>query len=688
MDIYNAQKALVCTKSRGVAALITQSERIFPQIADVEKLKTAVREIKAYFLTALHCAGSGHSGGSLSAAEIVAVAYLAVMQHRPAEPDWPDRDRFYFSAGHKAPLWYSVLGYCGYFPIEEMVTLRKLHSPYQGHPDASKAAGVELSCGSLGQGLSAAVGDALSARTAGRSYRVFCLMGDGEQQEGQIWEAVMAAAHHKLVNLIGIVDRNKLQIDGPVKEVMNVDSLEEKYRAFGWNVITCEGNSVQSLLTAYTWALESEDKPSVIIADTVKGNSISFMENRAGWHGKAPDYEQLVQALSELGVQNFPVKKLIAKAQAYQETIDQEIEAAMPKFTRNYWWNSGTTMQVEMKPTRKGFGEALRECKDERICALGSDISSSICIDEFYKSRPEREHRWFSMGIAEQSATSVAAGFAKNGHVPFIGTYGVFAAGRALDQIRTTLCYGNLNVKIAGAHAGVSVGPDGATHQALEEIFQISGLPNMTMYSPIDAEETAKATRASIEVNGPCYIRFAREATPVVTNRDDPFESGKARIFRFSGQEQPQFRDAFACSTAENFNYSGEDAVIISTGPIAAEAMRAAWIVKEEYEKDILVLNISTLKPLDSKAIIAAAANTGVILTVEEHQKGGLGNLVSSTLLSSREVDNTGIVFDMLGIEDRFGTSGQPWELLKYFRLTAEYIAVKIMKLFDDKAGR
>ena len=651
---------------------------------DLVDLRKSINEIKGYLLTAIHCAGSGHTGGSLSAAEITGTAFLHTMRHKPHDPQWEERDRFYFSAGHKAPLWYAVLGYCGYFPVKEISTLRKFGSPFQGHPDMTKVPGVELSCGSLGQGLSVAVGDALSAKLNQLNYRVFCLMGDGEQQEGQIWEAAMEASHHKLDNLVGIIDKNKLQIDGPVSEVLNIDPLASKYEAFGWHTIVCNGHDIGELINAFESAEKIKGKPVAIIAETVKGNSISFMENKAGWHGKSPNKDELDAALTELGLEGFPSEEMIEFAEEFQSEKDEEIKNTFPSFSRNYWWNSNETMKVEMKPTRKGFGEALRDTENEKVCALGSDISGSICIDEFYKSNPEREKRWFSMGIAEQSVTSVAAGLAKNGMIPFIGTYGVFAAGRALDQIRTTICYGNFNVKIAGAHAGVSVGPAGATHQALEEFFQISGLPNMTMFSTVDSNETYKATEASIGIQGPCYLRYAREATPLVTTDTTPFKPGMATIIRYMGKETGYFKDAFSTVLSSEYKNFDGDITLVATGPVVAEAMRAIWILKEEFDIDAQVLNISTIKPLDKKALTNAVQDTDALLTIEEHQKGGLGNLVSSAVLSSQKINAKAVLFDMIGIDDRFGTSGQPWELMKYFELCAEYIVSKSVDLLKN----
>ncbi len=651
----------------------------------VPQMEKSAREMRGYALIALHCAGSGHSGGTLSAMDIMAALYLRVMHHKPNEPQWDMRDRLFFSAGHKAPAWYIPLGYCGYFAVQQTATLRKLGSPFQGHPDRKKLAGLELSCGSLGQGLSVAVGDALAAKLDGKLYRVFCLMGDGEQQEGQIWEAAMEAGHYHLDNLVGIVDKNKLQIDGLVCDVMGIDPLAEKYRAFGWHAIECDGHDIKALVGAFEEAARTKGKPTVIIANTVKGKGITFMENQAGWHGKTPNRQELDMALKELQVEYLPKEEMMALSAAHQKKEEEQLAERMPKFSKNYWWNAQPDMKVEMKPTRMGFGEALRDSVDPNLVALGADISGSISISMFMEGKPERKKRWFSMGIAEQSGTCVAAGFAKEGKVAVFGTYGVFAAGRALDQIRTTLAYGNYNVKIAGAHGGVSVGPDGATHQALEEIFQISGLPNMNLLVPSDADETRKASEAMLALKGPCYIRYAREATPVITHEKTPYKFGEATVIKYKGARAARFADAYEHTLASETKDAPVDISIFSCGPEVAEAMRAAWILKEEYGLETRVVNLSTLKPLDKKAIVSAALVSGCVLTAEEHQKGGLGNLVAAVLLGEPSLYGKPVVFDMLGVEDRFGESGGAWELIKHFGLSAEHIAQKAKEMVGRK---
>lgn len=267
---------------------------------DVNALKERAKAIRRHIITMLGEAGSGHPGGSLSAADIVSVLFFDTMKLDPEQPNWAERDRFVLSKGHAAPVLYAALAEKGYFPKEELLTLRKLGSRLQGHPDMKKLPGVEMSTGSLGQGLSAAIGMALGLRMDGGSQRVYALLGDGEVQEGQIWEAAMAAGHFKLDNLTAFLDYNNLQIDGPVDVVMNVAPLPEKWKAFNWHVIEIDGHDLEQILGAIEEAQATKGKPTMIIAKTVKGKGVSFMEDQVGWHGNAPKPEQVAEALKEL----------------------------------------------------------------------------------------------------------------------------------------------------------------------------------------------------------------------------------------------------------------------------------------------------------------------------------------------------------------------------------------------------
>ena len=244
---------------------------------------------------------SGHPGGSLSAVEILTALYFDQMNIDPTNPKMEDRDRFVLSKGHAAPALYATLAERGYFEKEELNHLRKLGSMLQGHPDMKKIPGIEMSTGSLGQGFSVACGMAMAAKLDNAPWNVYALLGDGEVQEGIIWEAAMSAAHYKLDNMIAFLDYNGLQIDGDVESVMNINPIEDKFRTFGWNVITIDGHDFDQIFAALDMAKDTVDKPTMIIAKTIKGKGVSFMENQASWHGSAPSEEQLEQALSELG---------------------------------------------------------------------------------------------------------------------------------------------------------------------------------------------------------------------------------------------------------------------------------------------------------------------------------------------------------------------------------------------------
>ena len=265
----------------------------------LELMKTA-NEVRKGIVTAVHSAKSGHPGGSLSAADIYTYLYFEEMNIDPKDPKKADRDRFVLSKGHTAPGYYSTLAHRGFFPVEDLTTLRKVGSYLQGHPDMKHIPGVDMSSGSLGQGISAAVGMAISAKLSNDDYRVYTLLGDGEIQEGQVWEASMLAGHRKLDNLVVIVDNNNLQIDGKITDVNSPYPIDKKFEAFNFHVINIDGNDFDQIEAAFKEARETKGMPTAIIAKTIKGKGVSFMEDQAGWHGKAPNDEQYAQAMEDL----------------------------------------------------------------------------------------------------------------------------------------------------------------------------------------------------------------------------------------------------------------------------------------------------------------------------------------------------------------------------------------------------
>jgi len=313
-------------------------------------------------------------------------------------------------------------------------------------------------------------------------------------------------------------------------------------------------------------------------------------------------------------------------------------------------------MAREMLLSRQGWADTLIELgeKDPRIVVLDADLAKSTLTCQFKDKFPKR---FFDMGIAEQNMVNVAGGLSLTGLIPFVTTYGVFVSGRAWEQIRTSICYGNLNVKFGGAHGGISVGPDGATHQALEEITIMRVLPGMTVIVPADFYETKKAVRAAVEINGPVYIRFGREKTPVVTTSETPFVVGKAITMK-----------------------EGKDVSIIACGPMVAEALDAA----EELDKKGIsaeVVNLHTIKPIDKEALVATAKKTGCVVTAEEHQlAGGMGSAVAEVL-----AQNFPVPMEMVGINDTFGESGQPRELMEKYGITSKQIFEKALKVIERK---
>jgi len=624
---------------------------------ETSALQVKANDIRIDIVKMIAKAGSGHPGGSLSAADIMTALYFGgVLEHNPENPADPDRDRFILAKGHAAPVLYATLAHAGYFPVAELSTLRQLGARLQGHPDCGLVPGVEVSTGSLGQGLSVASGLAAGLKLDGNAAGVFTLLGDGECQEGQVWEAAMFAAHQKLDNLVAIVDRNGLQIDGRTSDVCDPGDVAAKFAAFGWDACEVDGHDIEALVNVLASAkADRSGKPHVIIAHTVKGKGVSFMEDQAGWHGKAPNADQLAQALSDLGaseeaavqadfqVPGFPAHESAPAAPSVQaKLLDPESEAAQQK-----------------KATRAAFGVTLAALADEGvpIVAVDADLTGSTTTNKFAAANPEYAKRLFNCGIAEQNMVDVAAGLSLAGNVAFTGSFAVFGTGRAYDQIRNTVCYSNLNVKICPTHAGISVGPDGGSHQMVEDIALMRVLPNMRVIVPADYASTAAALRIAAETPGPVYVRMGRENVPCLYANDSQFALGRAVVLR-----------------------EGTDATIVACGLEVVEALKAAESLAQQGI-EVEVIDAFSVKPLDVETISASVAKTGCVVVAEEHSViGGLGSAVAEALAQGNPVP-----IQFVGMDDSFGKSGAYAELSTYFHMDSTAIDEAVKRVIARK---
>ena len=623
----------------------------------MEKLTKIANDLRIDIVKMIAEAGSGHPGGSLSCADIVTALYFGgVMEHDAANPE-AARDRFIMAKGHAAPALYAALAHAGYFPREELLTLRKFGSRLQGHPDSNLLPGVEVSTGSLGQGLSIASGLAAGLKIDEDGHAVFALLGDGECQEGQVWEAAMFAAHNKLDNLVAIVDLNGLQIDGNTCDVCDLGDVAAKFAAFGWDAVEVDGHDIGALVGTLNAAKAARaGKPHAVIAHTVKGKGVSFMENQAGWHGVAPNADQLAQALLDLGCDEESGTTVPVTAVSTVQFGTTAPIAAVPAAAPTL---AGPEQAQQKKATRAAFGVTLAQLADEGvpIVAVDADLSGSTTTKKFAAAKPEYAKRMFNCGIAEQNMVDVAAGLSLAGNVAFTGSFAVFGTGRAYDQIRNTVCYSNLNVKIAPTHAGISVGPDGGSHQMLEDISLMRGIPNMRVIVPADYASAAGAIRLAACTPGPVYVRMGRESVPCV------------------------YADGTELSLGGSFKLrEGADATIVACGLEVREALIAAdQLAEQGIQVDLI--DAYSVKPLDVQAIVASARKTGCVVTAEEHSVlGGLGSAVAEALAQSCPTP-----VEFVGMNDAFGKSGGYAELSAHFKMDAAAIADAVKRVIARK---
>ena len=540
-------------------------------------------------------AGSGHPTSSLSAADLMAVLIAKYLRYSVDQPDERNNDHLIFSKGHASPLYYSILLAIGAIEEEEFLTYRQRGSRLEGHPTPILP-WVDVATGSLGQGLPIGVGVALAGKRLDRlPYRTWVLCGDSEMAEGSMWEAFAQAAYDRLDNLTAIIDVNRLGQTGPTRYEWDLDAYADRLRAFGWHAIEIDGHDVSAIDRAFGEAVATTDRPTAIVARTVKGRGVSAVADKGGAHGKPVDDEQA--AIAELGGPSKIRIRLGAPDAASERPSAQTGALELPRYELG-----------EKVATRKAYGDALAALGRARtdVVVLDGEVGNSTYTETFGKEFPDR---FFQMYIAEQQMLGAAVGLQVRGWQPHAATFAAFLS-RGYDFIRMA-AISRANLYLCGSHAGVSIGEDGPSQMGLEDIAALRAVHGSTVLYPCDANQTAKLLALMSDNSGINYIRTTRQATPVIYGPDDEFEIGGSRVVR-----------------------DADDArlTIVAAGITLGEALKAADRLAAD-DIHARVIDLYSVKPLDTATLIDAARATGRVLTVEDHwPEGGLGEAVFAAL--------------------------------------------------------
>jgi transketolase len=590
-------------------------------------------------------AGSGHPTSCFSAAEIVAALFFAEMRFDPRDPHQPGSDRFVLSKGHAAPILYAAWAEAGAFDRSELLRLRQIGSDLEGHP-TPRLPFVDVATGSLGQGICAAVGSALNARRIKSGYRTYVLLGDGESAEGSVWEAADVAAIDGLDNLCGITDVNALGQSRPTMWQHDMEQFARRWRAFGWHAIVIDGHDLNAILDALAEARASTGKPTMILARTLKGKGVSFVEGKDGWHGKAfKKGEEADRALAELERQ-MVAGVTVDLARSIPKPAAARPEDQAPRSIPAPAYKVGDKVA-----TREAYGTAIAKLAqvDPRVVALDADVKNSTFSDKFEKAAPDRFYENF---IAEQVMIGAAMGLAARGAIPFPSTFACFLS-RAADFIRMA-AISQVGIKMAGSHAGVSIGEDGPSQMALEDLAMCRAQPNITVLYPCDAVSAERLVALSAYHPGPAYIRTSRPQTPVLYSNDEQFPIGGLKVLRQS---------------------AGDVATVIAGGVTVYEALKAHESLKTSGTS-IRVIDLYSVAPVDRQALVSAARATGGhLITVEDHYPaGGIGDAVAEAVAAD------GYTVHRLAVRE-IPRSGKPDELLDRYGISARHIVDAVRKV-------
>ncbi len=602
-------------------------------------------KLRIHSIEATNASKSGHPTSCSSIAEILSVLAFHVMKFKITDPRDATSDRLVLSKGHAAPILYAVFAEAGYFPVSELTNLRKVDSDLEGHP-TPRLNFIDVATGSLGQGLSIACGMAYVGKYVDKSvYRTYCIIGDGESAEGSIWEAINFASYYKLDNLCAIFDVNRLGQSDPTMLQHNMDVYECRLQSFGFHTIVVDGHNVNELCQAFSKASTIKNKPTAVVAKTLKGKEFLDIEDRDGWHGKAlgEKAKNIIDHIRGLMKNTDPQLSVTEPASSVPSVDISNIKLSTPP-------------EYDLKKpvaTRLAYGLAVKKlvAGNDRVIALDADTKNSTFSDKVRETYPNNHIECF---IAEQNMVGVAIGVAcRHRAVTFASTFATFFT-RAFDQIRMG-AISRTNANFAGSHCGVSIGVDGPSQMGLEDIALFRTIPSSAVFYPSDAVSTERAVELAANYEGICFIRTTRAETPVIYCNDANFKIGRACVVRKSSHDK---------------------VLVIAAGITLTEAIRAYEILKNEHNIHIRIIDPFTIKPIDAQTIILNASDANqMIVTVEDHYyEGGLGEAV----LSAVAEESIRVKLMAVGSLPR---SGQPQELLKMCKIDADSIVDTIIKI-------
>ncbi len=610
----------------------------------IHALEDVATRLRIESIRATTAAGSGHPTSAASAADLVAAVFFDAMRLDPDDPRSVWSDRFVLSKGHAAPVLYAAWAEVGVIRRQALTTLRDIDSDLEGHP-TPRLSFVDVATGSLGQGLSVGAGLALGARLAGSDARVYVLLGDGEVAEGSVWEAAEVAAHDGLEHLIAIVDVNALGQSGPTMLGHDVRTYQRRFAAFGWRAIVVDGHDMGAVAGALRRARNGRGAPTAIVARTIKGKGIEGVEGLEGWHGKPLPAEAAERAIKtlEARLHHLPPPPIHRPRRRARAAPGAAAGAAHP-------------VPGGAIATREAYGEALVRlgAAEPRVVVLDGDVKNSTYADRFRDAYPDRFVEAF---IAEQNMVGMAAGLAAQGYVPFASSFACFLT-RAADQVRMA-GISRSNVKLCGSHAGVSIGEDGPSQMALEDLALFRAVPEAVVFYPADGVATDACVRLAATRRGIVYIRTTRMKTEAVYPADEAFTVGGLKVPRAS---------------------AGDRLTIVAAGITLHEALaahdelRAAGI-------PVRVVDLYSVKPVDADGLLAAARATGnTLVTVEDHYaEGGIGDAVSAA------VAGAGVIVHRLAVRE-IPRSGAPRKLLERYGIGRQAIVTKAREILGVRA--